>query len=297
MNEGRAFFSPAPQKKGNNMKRDKGFTLIELLVVIAIIAILAAILFPVFAKVREKARQTSCSSNEKQLGLGFTQYAQDNDEVLPTQEFNGNLFNANGQKSPFGPQQWTANGWADQIFPYVKSTGVFRCPDLQPGPNANNAGTNNEDSTGSCDYALNRWVSANAQYQTNLSQLNFPASTFLLIETYAYGNSQASTDEEGQWGYADTFQQQLTTNDGRGALPPQQVHTAGSNFLFCDGHVKWLQAAKMGLLGDGTATAQSIMNAEANPASVTNGPLVFDGSKPTFRRNMGSFDQSTTSFP
>ena len=66
-----------------------GFTLIELLVVIAIIAILAAILFPVFAKAREKARQISCLSNEKQLGLGFLQYAQDNDELLPSYQGNG----------------------------------------------------------------------------------------------------------------------------------------------------------------------------------------------------------------
>ena len=63
--------------------KQQGFTLIELLVVIAIIAILAAILFPVFAKAREKARQASCSSNEKQLGLGIIQYVQDNDEMFP----------------------------------------------------------------------------------------------------------------------------------------------------------------------------------------------------------------------
>ena len=63
--------------------KTKGFTLIELLVVIAIIAILAAVLFPVFAKVREKARQTVCLSNEKQIGLGFMQYVEDYDEVFP----------------------------------------------------------------------------------------------------------------------------------------------------------------------------------------------------------------------
>src|SRR5665213_1100145 len=87
-----------------------GFTLIELLVVIAIIAILAAILFPVFEKVREKARQTSCLSNEKQIGLGFMQYTQDNDELFPS--------------SP-----WYGEGWAERIYPYVKSAGVFTCPD------------------------------------------------------------------------------------------------------------------------------------------------------------------------
>jgi len=91
----------------------RGFTLIELLVVIAIIAILAAILFPVFAKAREKARQISCLSNEKQLGLGVLQYEQDFDE-----------------KYPCGAQQnGLGSGWAGQIYPYVKSAGVFKCPD------------------------------------------------------------------------------------------------------------------------------------------------------------------------
>src|SRR5882757_4911358 len=102
------------------MKQDKGFTLIELLVVIAIIAILAAILFPVFAKVREKARQTTCTSNLKQLGLGFMQYAQDNDEKFPGSD-------------------WYGMKWAGHIYPYVKSTGVFHCPD-DPAGTAINAG-------------------------------------------------------------------------------------------------------------------------------------------------------------
>jgi len=92
----------------------KAFTLIELLVVIAIIAILAAILFPVFAKVREKARTISCLSNMKQMGLAFTQYNQDNDEKNP----NGiNNFYPGG------------NGWAGQLYPYVKSEKVYFCPD------------------------------------------------------------------------------------------------------------------------------------------------------------------------
>src|SRR5579862_7576250 len=100
------------------MKSSKryGFTLIELLVVIAIIAILAAILFPVFAKVREKARQTSCESNMKQLGLGFIQYVQDNDETMPV------------------PADAYGEGWAGHIYPYIKSTGVFGCPDDPTAP-------------------------------------------------------------------------------------------------------------------------------------------------------------------
>ena len=102
----------------------RGFTLIELLVVIAIIAILAAILFPVFAQAREKARQTACLSNMKQLTLGMIMYAQDYDETFPTWKWDqcwrdGNL-----------PTCVNNGGglWHNAIFPYVKSAGVFSCP-------------------------------------------------------------------------------------------------------------------------------------------------------------------------
>src|SRR5438309_7840989 len=94
--------------------RASGFTLIELLVVIAIIAILAAILFPVFAQAREKARQAACLSNCKQMALGVMQYTQDYDELLP-------VIGDNGQCR--GRWQW-------QIFPYVKNGQVFTCPNL-----------------------------------------------------------------------------------------------------------------------------------------------------------------------
>jgi prepilin-type N-terminal cleavage/methylation domain-containing protein len=102
--------------------RDSGFTLIELLVVIAIIAILAAILFPVFAQARDKARQTTCLSNAKQIGLGVSMYAQDYDEILPIGGHGGVL----------------PNRWHGMILPYIKNggdaagvrgeAGVFVCP-------------------------------------------------------------------------------------------------------------------------------------------------------------------------
>jgi prepilin-type N-terminal cleavage/methylation domain-containing protein len=99
-------------------KGNPGFTLIELLVVIAIIAILAAILFPVFAQAREKARMASCTSNLKQLGLAMMQYHQDYDEKYPSWNW-GDSYGGRGE---------AISMWHIAIFPYVKNTGVYTCP-------------------------------------------------------------------------------------------------------------------------------------------------------------------------
>src|ERR1700744_4258814 len=98
----------------------KGFTLIELLVVIAIIAILAGILFPVFARARENARRASCQSNLHQLGLGMLQYTQDHDERFPAGIPNSGAGGAN---------DISGAGWGESIYPYVKSAQIFVCPD------------------------------------------------------------------------------------------------------------------------------------------------------------------------
>lgn len=149
------------------MKKRLGFTLIELLVVIAIIAILAAILFPVFAKAREKARQTSCLSNNKQLGLAFIQYVQDNDEEYPS-------------SSNYGA------GWAGHIYPYVKSTGVYKCPDDSSNPTYP-AFTNGQNPF-VVSYVANRYVvnglgvPTTPSSATNDASLQSPSNTVLLYE-------------------------------------------------------------------------------------------------------------------
>ncbi len=299
-------------------KRQRGFTLIELLVVIAIIAILAAILFPVFQKVRENARRASCASDEKQLGIAFTQYAQDADEGYPLLSYKNGIdttafsaFPALGNK---GPAKLTEFGWAEAIFPFVKSTGAYRCPDNAP---ANDKNAHNADSNiGASAYALNFWVAnnckpngvnhscqddsddatkqkANAKF-SKLAQFDFPASTFLLTEAADGTNgtdTHGGSSENTQWGWAQTGARGLATD---GAL---SRHSGGANYLFVDTHVKWINATTMGGSpsydgGKNVQIKKSVEIAE-NVLDSSGNPRTIDGSKPTWRRNAGDTDGST----
>ncbi len=141
----------------------KSFTLIELLVVIAIIAILAAILFPAFARVRESARRSSCQSNLKQIGLGIEQYKQDYDGTYPMA-----YFYVNGSSSANGYNQWTGT-----IQPYVKSTQLFVCPS---DPNGGISPTN-------CNVATNPGCDAGQTYQTaGLTDNQVPRLSYIANE-------------------------------------------------------------------------------------------------------------------
>jgi len=131
-------------------RRRRGFTLIELLVVIAIIAILAAILFPVFAQARDKARAASCLSNLKQMGTAWMMYAQDYDELFPINCLSSNNTWGSGWSGdgPLGPCQFMGEmhcfgGWiGNSLMPYTKNAGIYECPSTVRGMSVNTGDAN-----------------------------------------------------------------------------------------------------------------------------------------------------------
>lgn len=241
--------------------KNKAFTLIELLVVIAIIAILAAILFPVFAKAREKARQISCLSNEKQIGIAIMQYTQDADEMYP-----------------LGVDDQWHNAWPTSVQPYIKSLAVLRCPDdsntlLDPTLQSNTAFYGIAVSYASNGYmkyinGANTMLGVIGPYVPgpnpweidtvkSIASVGRPADTIMLAEKF---NGDAITalslGVPSYWGVGTA----ITNQNWNDKYAPQEIpdgtksqtatyplgangsvsahHTDMANFLFCDGHAK-----------------------------------------------------------
>lgn len=191
----------------------RGFTLIELLVVIAIIAILAAILFPVFAKAREKARQTSCLSNVKQIGLSFMQYAQDYDE--------GCVMN---YQYPMNPAL-NYRLFHHLLEPYIKNRQVFTCPSR---------------SSTQVGYGLNIYVGGDYNGPwTRLGDFNNPANTVVIVES----NSGSFDGSLGD--FCKTYVGSSCASAGRrpfgctATVIGEGAHNGGNNWIFMDGHAKW----------------------------------------------------------
>lgn len=224
------------------------FTLIELLVVIAIISILAAILFPVFSRVREKARQISCASNMRQLGLAAQEYTQDNDEILPS-NYDGDV----GTTPPAVP----SGGWIGytakasdaskkvfypelgSLYPYVKSAAVYVCPDDSVGQILGDS------------YAVNSCVQSasivasgtNKGYRTGkaLASIAIPSSIMLYSE-----------EDAGFGSTNDAFLNLsfILAGQTKGSFDNlAKRHTNGVNVTFVDGHVKYYQTSQVHILG------------------------------------------------
>ena len=188
--------------------RSKGFTLIELLVVIAIIAILAAMLFPVFARAREKARQTSCLSNGKQIGTAMKMYLQDYD-----------------QKFVSTGDTWR---WYLPMMPYVTNDQVFKCPSM-----------GKDDGNPYTDYSING-IFAHGMAQAKIER----ASRMIMVaerrnDAYWEGYHPWPRDCRS-WTNLDAY----TAADGHNWMLEhisQDSHNGGCNYVFADGHGKWLK--------------------------------------------------------
>lgn len=207
------------------MKR-RGFTLIELLVVIAIIAILAAILFPVFAKAREKARQASCLSNVKQLSLGMLMYAQDYDETIVAYADHGCYSPA--ITSPLTGNPTTRLSWYEMIFPYLKNKQILHCPSKANLAYNTDYGVNYND------------VSGCATTPRRMSYVKYPAEALLLADSRCYPTTACGYPII----YSMVTWRPVDANRIWNGIAADQ-HNEGANCAFVDGHAKWLQKGKL----------------------------------------------------
>lgn len=214
--------------------RRRGFTLIELLIVIAIIAVLAAILFPVFSQVREKARSMACLSNMKQIGIGVQMYVQDQDERLFFRAgTKATVTRANVAVAKTDPV-YNSLQWWNEIMPYLKSSAVFSCPS-DPGPSAS------PDANGVARIPRS-YVATSAAEDLTLSQVENPVETIVITEKW--DKIGAGTVNNETW--LEAFDGDMAPDPVMPSRPMWKIanrHAGGMNCAFYDGHAKWLRPA------------------------------------------------------
>lgn len=202
------------------MKPHSAFTLIELLTVIAIIAVLAAILFPVFAQAREKARQTVCLSNLRQLGTAFAMYVQDADESFPLTS------HAASEESV----------WTYSLYTYTQSTSLLRCP----SDNSTNWYPETTINARFTSYGINDWMD---EYPGGgilaLAQVKSPSDTVYAAEMA--DNIAEDHFHARYWRQKDTAYptQADWSFEPAGTALARRRHQGGANYFYCDGHAKW----------------------------------------------------------
>lgn len=219
----------------------KAFTLIELLVVIAVISILAALLFPVFARARENARRTSCLSNLKQISLAFLQYSQDYDERLPLTSYRADAGQLN-------------DSWTMGAATYMKSTQLFHCPSdsgtvwtdpVYPGKVLSGTPANYYTTS----YLMNAWMGGTNTY-AHLSAVQSPSRVVLLSESNGVARDHFHPFYWGampEVGSRSDFMPQSTFDGAKNETKefPLKRHLEGFNVAYCDGHVKWTQWSRV----------------------------------------------------
>ena len=248
------------------------FTLIELLVVIAIIALLAAILFPVFGRARENARRSSCQSNLKQIALGIKQYTQDYDERFP---FGPNVANAD-----------YSTGWAGAIQPYIKNLSIYQCPSDDDKIKPTTDVTKDE---GYSDYWYNAALSWNGNVTTpnyrviGLNEAALLNASLTILASEGDGNNFSSGSYRSNGctvagaantagPAADDTKCDISTYFVKaiGVGKGQRNHFSGFNLAYTDGHVKWQRTYED---ADNQATASStIYNVRAGFQRSKNSP-------------------------